>query len=53
MLLQSNRLKGLQWDYGRGFASNLQLGQDESSLTISSCFYHSLYSEVGAVRCPA
>jgi hypothetical protein len=50
--LQSNRLRGLQWDYGRGFASSLQLGQEESSLTISSCFYHTIFSEVGSGELP-
>ncbi|PRW58067.1 2-amino-thiazoline-4-carboxylic acid hydrolase [Chlorella sorokiniana] len=43
----SARLRGLQWDLGRGFETELQLGLRESTLTITRCFYHDLFSEVG------
>lgn len=44
---QCNRLRGLQWDYGRGFTSDLALGEQEASLTITSCFYHGIFEAEG------
>ncbi|KAI3434816.1 hypothetical protein D9Q98_002873 [Chlorella vulgaris] len=41
------RLRGLQTDLGSGFASQLELGSQESSLTIKRCFYHSVFVEAG------
>jgi hypothetical protein len=41
------RLRGLQWDLGAGFQSELREGERESSLTISRCFYHSLFDAAG------
>lgn len=44
---QCNRLRGLQWDYGRGFTSDLALGEREATLTITSCFYHGIFEAEG------
>jgi hypothetical protein len=41
------RLAGLQMDYGRGFDSKLDIGTTQSTLTITTCFYHSFFTDIG------
>ncbi|KAL4434110.1 hypothetical protein ABPG75_000551 [Micractinium tetrahymenae] len=41
------RLRGLRTDLGQGFAAELELGESESSLTISRCLYHDIFESEG------
>lgn len=38
-----SRLRGLRLDYGRAFETDLSLGPNASSLTVTSCFYRNLF----------
>jgi hypothetical protein len=38
-----NRLRALKLDYGKGFSTDLIQGPEQSSLTVSSCFYQALF----------
>ncbi len=41
------RLRGLRADLGQGFAAQVALGEDESSLTITRCLYHDVFEAEG------
>jgi len=38
-----NRLRALEIDYGKGFKTEFTHGPEQSSLQISSCFYHTIF----------
>ncbi|KAL4446779.1 hypothetical protein ABPG77_008023 [Micractinium sp. CCAP 211/92] len=41
------RLRGLRADLGQGFAAQVVLGEEESSLTITRCLYHDVFEAEG------
>ncbi|PSC72984.1 hypothetical protein C2E20_3605 [Micractinium conductrix] len=43
----ASRLRGLQMDLGSSFQTELQRGEVESSLTITRCIYHDIFSAEG------
>ncbi len=43
----AHRLRMLQLDYGNGFRTSLAKGPDAAELTVSACFYQSLFAEEG------